>query len=197
MAVSLRSRLRHPLGAIEQGLPTCADRELADPPGVTKGLTDDERLRLEAYLAAIPVHAASTHGRAQQEHLYTGLSIIDAKAQSLLAFNSFLLAIVGIYFGNIASVRSEMTVLIPFIVTVVASGVSCLLCLDVIWVHWLNQDDMEGIADSDDVPSEGFVELLMLRDARSRNYRRAWLLSVLSTWTVVIGVIIAMLKAVT
>ncbi|HEX8745318.1 MAG TPA: hypothetical protein VF712_19485 [Thermoleophilaceae bacterium] len=163
---------------------------------MTDSLSEEERGRIESYLAAIPTHASSAHARAQQEHIYTGLTIIDSKAQSMLAFNSFLVAIVGIYFGNIAGVRDSALVLIPFIVTVLASGASCLLCLDVIWVHWLNQDDMETPTEDDETPSEGFVELMILRDSRTRNYRRAWLLSFMSTSTVVVGVIIAMVKAI-
>ena len=193
MASSIGRRLRHPRVAVQQGLPTCPDDDLIAGPDALEYVTDEERLRIELYLAAVPVHTASTEGRAQQEHLYSCLSIIDAKAQALLSFNSFLLAIVGIYFGNIVDVRGEPLVLIPFLAAVLASGASCVLSLDVIWVHWLGQADMEVPAGEDQEVSRGYIELLILRDERTRNYRRAWLLSFWSVSAVVLGVMASML----
>ena len=192
MQASLLSRLRHPRLSIEQGLPTCANADILAADGILDDLDPAEQTRIEAYLQAVPVHSASGRGKAQQDHLYGGLSIIDAKAQALLQFNSFLLAIVGIYFGNLEAVRSDPLVLVPFIVTVLASGLSCLLCLDVIWLHWLSQEDLESQEDQSEGLSSGYVELLMLRDDRSRNYRRAWILSFGSIVTSIVGVIVAM-----
>lgn len=195
MRSSIRNRLRHPRAAIRQGLPSRRDRGPASSSHIAVGLTAAQHKQIESYLDAIPVHSASTKGRAQQEYLYHGLSIIDAKAQALLGFNSFLLAIVGIYFGNIGAVRSNLFVSIPFIGTVVTSGVSCLLCLDVIWVYWLSQTDMEQPEHGSD-SSPGFVELLLLRDERTRNYRVSWLLSFVAVVAAVFGVLISILTTI-
>ncbi len=193
MQASLISRFRHPRLSIEQGLPTCPSDDVLAADGILDGLAPKRREKIERYLDAVPVHSLSGRGKAQQEHLYGALSIIDAKAQSLLQFNSLLLAIVGIYFGNVSEIRSNVLVLVSFILTVLSAGASCLLCLDVIWLHWLSREDLEAQADESH-PSAGYVELLLLRDRRSRCYRSGWLLSYLAVIAVVFGVIVVMVS---
>lgn len=192
MAPSIRHRLTHPRKAIEQGLPT-SDAEYHFREGEhTREITHEMHSRMRDYLLAVPLHDSSPVTKSQQEHLYANLSIIDSKAQALLSFNSFLLAIVGIYFGTVQSIRDEVFLLVPFVATLIASGISCLLCLDVVWVHWLTAKDMRPVADAkEDSVGEGFIELLLLRDERTRTYRLAWLLSFASVAAVVLGVLFA------
>ncbi|GAA1457763.1 hypothetical protein NE857_21085 [Nocardiopsis exhalans] len=93
----------------------------------------------------------------------------------------------GIYFGTIRRIRGEPILLIPFLATLLVPGVSCLLCLDVIWVHWLTAREMKPDELGVDV-REGFMELLLLRGERTRVYRMAWLLSFASAAAVLSGV---------
>lgn len=147
---------------------------------------------MEDYLKAVPLHHATPKTLAQQDHLYSCLTIIDGKAQALLSFNSFLLAVVGIYVGTIQIIRDQLFLLAPFILTSLASGVSCLFCLDVVWVHWLTKQDMlPAPGETDANVGQGFVELLLLRDERTRTYRVAWFLSFFSVVAVMVGVICA------
>jgi hypothetical protein len=148
MAPSIRHRLAHPVTAIEQGLPSSRLQSRFREGEVSRRISDHTREVMEVYLESIPDVDRNRHEHQQQEHLYGNLNIIDSKAQSLLSFNSFLLAIIGIYFGTVQSVRSQIWLLIPFLVTVVASGLACLLCLDVVWIHWLTASDLESAADA-------------------------------------------------
>lgn len=193
MAPTIWNRLSRPHVAIEQGLPTSRRQTSFREGEVTRRITPQMRRTMEDYLDAVPAHHANHRSFAQQDHLYSNLSIVDGKAQALLSFNSFLLAIVGIYFGTIQSIRDEIWLLIPFLVTVLASGTSCLLCLDVVWVHWLTAEDMQTIVDAEEEgdTSDGFIELLLLRDERTRTYRLAWLTSFASVGAVIVGVLVA------
>ena len=193
MAQSIRDRLAHPRISIDQGLPTAKRPTHFRAGESTRFITPQMRQTMEKYLESIPSHHANHHTFAQHTHLYENLTIVDSKAQALLSFNSFLLAIVGIYFGTIQSIRDEIYLLVPFLVTVIASGTSCLLCLDVVWVHWLTAKDMEGVSEQDarDRVTDGFLELLLLRDERTRTYRLAWLISFCSVGSVILGVLAA------
>lgn len=192
MAFSIRRRLLHPRTALRQGLATGAGNA-TERGEATRGIDERARREMEDYLKAVPLHHETTATLAQQEHLYTCLNIIDGKAQALLSFNSFLLAIVGIYFGTIDAVREQPLILVPFLATIVTSGLSCLLCLDVVWVHWLTKNDMLPVPGQDaSVIGEGFLELLILRDERTRNYRMAWFLSFFSVVAVLVGVVLAL-----
>lgn len=190
MAFSIRRRLLYPRTALRQGLAAGSATARGE---ATRGVDDETRQEMEDYLKAVPLHHETAATLAQQEHLYACLNIIDGKAQALLSFNSFLLAIVGIYFGTIDTVRDQVFILVPFLATSITSGLSCLLCLDVVWIHWLTKEDMLPEPGQDaSVVGEGFLELLMLRDERTWNYRMAWFLSFFSVVAVLIGVVFAL-----
>lgn len=192
MRPSVARRLRHPVMAINQGLPTSRKKLPMRAGEAVPVVSEQMRRDMKEYLVAVPLRHENQVTMAQEGHLYGALSIIDSKAQALLSFNSFLLAIVGIYFGTIQSIRDQPLILIPFLMTVIASGVSCLLCLDVVWIHWLTTTDMTADPSQEaDVIGEGFIELLLLRDERTRLYRLAWLLSFGSVAAVIAGVLFA------
>ncbi|WP_293004959.1 hypothetical protein [Nitrosomonas sp.] len=97
-------------------------------------------------------------------HLYENLSILDAKAASLLQFNSILLAVLAIFLtaDAISSTAFFITIAGIFLILI-----SSYLLLDVVWVHWSAADHMHIREDHE-------LKLLEVRRSRTRLYRIAW-----------------------
>jgi hypothetical protein len=99
--------------------------------------------------------------------LYAGLSILDAKASSLLTFNAVGLTALAIWLERIPLNVFHLTLDVAFLLFLI----SCGLCLKIVWLHWASTADLD---DQDERP----VALLAVRDARTVLYRWAWLLAV-------------------
>jgi len=112
---------------------------------------------------------------------YDNLSILDAKSSSLLQFNSVILAAIAIIFAlsQTGSVRYCLASVLGLSIT------SCLLCLAVAWIHW------SATADLRDSEQQGLL-LLQVRDRRTRLYRIAWWLAVLSLSGLVLGILLSL-----
>lgn len=178
---------------MEQGLPTTVTAATQSPHPLAAKLDTRQGTAIDEYLLAITAQRSRPDAIGQQDHVYSALSILDGKSQALLSFNSFLLVIAGVAFGTIASARHHVLILIAFVSTAIAAGASCVLCLDVVWVHWLGEADLDQPATSTDCASDGYRELVMLRDERTRHYRLAWFLSFYAVVIVTLGFIAAML----
>ena len=102
-------------------------------------------------------------------YLYSCLSILDSKSQSMLGFNSIILAVFAIFMTrDLTSAQ--------WIVTNVGMAtilMSSLLLLSVVWVHWSTTEDLA------DAHAHART-LLAVRNLRTLRYRLAWLLGVIS-----------------
>lgn len=123
----------------------------------------------KAYIAALSRVEASEEHRDLFEHLYACLSILDAKSQSLLGFNSIILAVFAVF----------LTQALPaWPARAAYAGMAVILCssfllLSVVWVRWSTAEDL---ADAD----QHALRLLAVRNRRTVRYRLAWALSVVS-----------------
>lgn len=117
----------------------------------------------------------------EHDYLYSCLSILDTKAQALLAFDSILMAAASIALSLIPGSMSLGDFLI--FSSLVASGTSSALCLSVVWIYWSDTSDLEP---SDDL----FMRLLAVRNRRTIGYRISWVIAQLATLLLVIGTII-------
>ncbi len=114
--------------------------------------------------------------QAEHDYLYECLSILDAKASALLSFNSILLAALAL---TVTIGENRLTSVL--LSGLVLSGLSSLLCLRVVWVHWT---PTETFSDSRHL----FITLLEVRDRRTVVYRIAWLAALASLLCLVVGV---------
>lgn len=115
---------------------------------------------------------------AEHEFLYRNLSILDDKASALLGFNSIVLAAVAIFFTSARYLGERLT----FLVALITMAMSCYLCLKVVWVHWSDSDTLRQ-------PELYWMELITVRDKRTRTYRMAWFLAEFSLGLLVVGAI--------
>lgn len=112
------------------------------------------------------------------DYLYVCLSILDAKAQVLLAYDALILAAASIVLtlapGGAPIGRGLIAA------ALVTSGVSSVLCLTVVWVQWTDTDEFEQ-------GDEYFVRLLKIRNRRTISYRVGWVVSHLAALFLIIG----------
>lgn len=97
-------------------------------------------------------------------HLYENLSILDAKAASLLQFNSILIAVFSIFLSEPETPDAALYVAA---IGILATLVSCYLLLEVVWVHWSTAGHMI-------TPEAHGLKLLEVRKERTILYRLAW-----------------------
>jgi hypothetical protein len=128
----------------------------------------------EARAAAVN-RILQSENRALFDYLYACLNVLDAKSNSLLQFNSIIL----VAFGT-ALHGSDMG---PWIKWLSFSGigltlVSSFLLLSVVLVRWLREPDYANFE----------RDFFQLRDQRTRRYRVAWGLSLVTLVIVAVGV---------
>jgi hypothetical protein len=99
------------------------------------------------------------------EHLYSSLSILDAKSSSLLGFNSIIIAVFALFLARSDSLGLFGGISIG--VGMSAVIISCFLLPSVVWVHWSTTDDFGD-------PDRHAVDLLRVRRSRTITYRLAW-----------------------
>lgn len=118
----------------------------------------------------------------EHEYLYSCLSILDSKAQSLMSFDAIILAASSIALGTSPRPFGIGDALIVF--ALVMSGLSSSLCLFVVWIYWTETSQFED-------ESEVFYQLLRIRNTRTIAYRISWLAAQLSGFVLILGVILA------
>jgi hypothetical protein len=126
--------------------------------------TDTERA---AHLAALEQRKIVEGYSGNFTFLYEALSILDAKASSLLTFNAVGLTALAIWLANIPLNFFHLALDLAFL----GFLASCALCLKIVWLHWVSTADLKS---DDRYP----VRLLEVRDSRTVLYRWAWLLAV-------------------
>ena len=102
------------------------------------------------------------------DHLYSCLSVLDAKSSSLLSFNSIIIAVFAIFLTGGTLSGFERGTVITGMTSVI---VSCFLLLSVVWVHWSTTENLRN-------PQLHGRVLLQVRRTRTIQYRLAWYCSV-------------------
>lgn len=114
------------------------------------------------------------------DFLYENLNILDAKASTLLSFNSINIAIASIFLVG----QESLYLNLPFYFCITSLIISCALCLKIIWVHWSSTKEiMKGMDDH-------IVILFEIRFSRTVSYRKAWWLSAISIITLLFSILI-------
>ena len=124
-------------------------------------------------------HITSIRESTAHDYLYNCLSVLDTKSSALLQYDGIILAAATL--AVTLSPRPSIGNLFV-IISLVLSGLSSVLCLPVIWVHWTTTHEF---ADQD---SE-FIDLLRHRNRRTLCYRTGWLIAQLAVFFLVAGVI--------
>ena len=124
---------------------------------------------IKAHLQALRNVVLSEEHQDVFDHLYTCLSILDAKSSSMLAFNSIIIAVFAIFMTR----QPASAELILLNVGMAAILVSAFLLLSVVWVHWSPTGDLED-------PEKHGRRLLQVRNSRTVRYRIAWYLAMIS-----------------
>lgn len=107
------------------------------------------------------------------DRIYTELGVMDSKAGTLTQASSVLLFVASfpLATNNGAITRAEA----PYILILLAFTVlffAVLLCLSVVFLHWFQFDKPIGQASDNEL-----VELMAIRNGRTRRYRMAWILT--------------------
>lgn len=99
--------------------------------------------------------------------LYEALNIIDGKASSLLTFNAIGLAALAIWLEKIPLNLFHLALDVAFLLLVL----SCAICLAIVNLHWVSTADLRR-------REERPVQLLRIRETRTRLFRWGWFLAV-------------------
>jgi len=103
------------------------------------------------------------------DHLYSCLSILDAKSSSMLAFNSIIIAVFAIFLTG-SRTHGEWIIINLGMAAIL---ISALLLLSVVWVHWSATEDL--------LEAQRHGErLLRVRNSRTLRYRLSWCLAAIS-----------------
>ena len=115
------------------------------------------------------------------DYLYGCLSILDTKAAALLQYDSILLAASSLALASFpkAVTPGSITVFIGLVL----SGLSSVLCLHVIWIHWTETKEFHN-------SHKLFVRLLEVRNRRTVAYRLAWTVSLIAMVCLICGNVI-------
>ncbi|MBA7604960.1 MAG: hypothetical protein GH143_07090 [Calditrichaeota bacterium] len=124
---------------------------------------------IKAHIEALSEVVLSEKHKDVFDHLYSCLSILDAKSSSMLSFNSIIIAVFAIFMTG----QLTLTERVIANVGMAAILVSALLLLSVVWVHWSPTGDLV------DAEQHG-KQLLQVRNYRTVRYRIAWYLAVFS-----------------
>lgn len=127
----------------------------------------------------IRANPAAVSGVDGHRYMYQCLGILDAKAQALLAYDGILLAAASIVLTVFSGGATSGTAVI--VGALAASGLSSVLCLTVIWVHWTDPEETDTAGDS-------LTRLLLIRNRRTLGYRLAWTAAQLAAVLLVVGI---------
>lgn len=114
------------------------------------------------------------------DYLYACLSVLDSKAQVLLAYDGFLVAAASVVLTVLPGGTGSTALLVA---ALVASGLSGALSLMVVSVHWTDTYDLEH-------PGEIFPRLLEVRNQRTLSYRLSWAIAQIASLLLVCGVLV-------
>ena len=111
---------------------------------------------------------------------YENLNILDNKSQSLLQFNSIILAILTFWIDRH---KNYNLVLIVYYLSFIFFLISSLLCLKISFLKWTNLEELKNT-------NLSLYNLVKLRNKRTKKYRLALILSLLSVMIICINKII-------
>lgn len=114
------------------------------------------------------------------DYLYDCLSVLDSKAQVLLAYDGFLVAAASVVLTVLPGGAGSTALLVA---ALVASGLSGALSLMVVSVHWTDTYDLEH-------PGDIFPRLLEVRNQRTLSYRVSWAIAQVASLLLVCGVLV-------
>lgn len=106
------------------------------------------------------------------DHFYENLSILDGKTNSLLQLNGILIAAYTFVMSSLKNQMDDNARDVLFLgAAYAASGL--VLCLSVLWVHWSSVGELKDAM-------AHVRKLIVIRNARTIAYRRAWTFSLAS-----------------
>ncbi|MFC3576932.1 hypothetical protein ACFOZ0_27370 [Streptomyces yaanensis] len=146
-----------------------------------QGIFKDAHLR--THLEAIKSLQPQPQEVYAHDYLYACLSVLDAKAQVLLAYDGFLVAAASVVLTILPGGTGSTALLVA---ALIASGLSGALSLTVVSVHWTDTQDMEH---ADAV----FPRLLEIRNRRTAYYRISWGIAQAASLLLVCGVLVHLL----
>ena len=112
------------------------------------------------------LHKTYSNPAQRLDFLYGNLSILDAKASSLLTFNAIGLTALAVWLQYIPPNWLHFTLDIVFIIFLL----SCVCCLITVWIYWSQPNDL--------IDSERLTRMLLdMRNTRTRLYRLSWVLA--------------------
>jgi hypothetical protein len=120
------------------------------------------------------------------DRLYTELTVMDTKAGALTQASSVLLFVAS--FPLVAQTGFDPAgtpfrlILFSFMVLFFA----VLLCLSVVFLHWFQFEKPIGQASDDEL-----IELIKIRNGRTRRYRMAWILTFVGAFLIAAGYILS------
>ena len=142
-------------------------------------LDPDERKR---HLKAVRAIRPQRDHVFEHDYLYGCLTILDAKAQALLAYDGILMAAAAISLSLFSHGVSPGSVAV--FSSLAASSLSSVLCLAVIWIYWTDTVELENSGDL-------FDTLLRVRNRRTLAYRLSWVIAQASALLMIVGVVLA------
>jgi len=117
----------------------------------------------------------------EHDYLYSCLTILDTKAQALLAYDGILMAAAAISLSLFSHDISPGSVAV--FSSLAASSLSSILCLHVIWIYWTDTVELENSGNL-------FDTLLRVRNRRTLAYRMSWLIAQASALLLISGVVL-------
>lgn len=103
-------------------------------------------------------------------YIYESLNILDNKVQSLLTFNSILLAILVFWIDRQKGIDF---VTILYYIAFIFHLTSSLLCLSISFLKWASTNDLKK-------PDETMITLFKVREMRTKKYRLGLLVSIIA-----------------
>jgi hypothetical protein len=113
-------------------------------------------------------------------YIYEGLNILDTKAQSLLTFNSIILAILTFWIDRQKTIN---IITIFYYISFIFHLTSSILCLSISFLKWASTKDLQN-------PDETMVTLLNIREKRTIKYRIGLFLSIIAIIIVTLSKVI-------
>lgn len=103
------------------------------------------------------------------DHLYSCLNILDGKASTLLTFNAIGLTAIAIWLQYVPANLLHLFLDCIFLFLLISCGLS----LYVVSLHWSSPEELDQV-------DKQIRVLLTKRNVRTRCYKMAWCLSILS-----------------
>lgn len=161
---------------IEQGIPRGGDREAAVLRYLSRHeLNDVADEQLEALYRREDAKDIRQKMRDARQEIYGELSVIDSKSSSLGQTAAFLLTIAALVYNKIIDRELDAAQNWLLLLSVILPAIAMLLRTMVVWLRWHDPN----VSDRE-TPRAHLGTWLEVRDSRTRRYRWAWLLTIVS-----------------